>query len=80
MKRVEDAGNKFKAHCEKFKRGQVAKLFNLDEVTAALDLKNDNVDRAPEDVLQFSEDDKGLADARLVTFQQLYDFNNLFLN
>ena len=80
VKRVEEAGNKFKAHCEKYKRGQVAKLFHLDEVAATVDLKNDNTDRAPDDVLQFPEDDKGLTDARLVTFQQLYDFNNLFLN
>lgn len=43
-------------------------------------LKNDNHEKAPEDVIPFSEDNNVLHDARLVTFKQLYDFNNLFLN
>lgn len=43
-------------------------------------MKNDNLGRAPDDVLKFPDDDTGLTEARLVTFAQLYDFNNLFLN
>ena len=43
-------------------------------------VKNDNIEKAPEDVLPFSEEDKVLHESRMFSFKQLYDFNNLYLN
>jgi hypothetical protein len=75
---------KFEKGYEKYKKANsayandtIAQLFVL---PSEMILKNDNHEKAPEDVIPFSEDNNALHESRLVTFKQLYDFNNLFLN
>ena len=62
------------------KRATIEKLFKLTEATVEIDLKNDNDGEAPDDVLKFEKEDTDLIEARLISFKQLYDFSNLFLN
>jgi uncharacterized protein with NRDE domain len=64
----------------KMKNSKIAKLFKLTEATMESDLKNDNEGEAPDDVLKFEKEDTDLIEARLISFKQLYDFSNLFLN
>ena len=80
LERVETNINEFKSKHQSQKDTKIAKLFKLDKHAAKTLLQNDNAENAPDDVLTFNDDNIQHTEARMVSFKQLYAFNNLCLN